>query len=619
MPVPVRVFVAANGNAFMTDIARNIAEACTIAGRDATVVSDRLPVADGSLQLVVAPHELFTLTDASVDDLRRAAVASICIGTEQPGTTWFERGLDVARLGPTALDINEEGVAALRAEGVDAHRLVLGAVPSMVAPATTRDIDVLFLGALDGRRSQALAALAPVLARHRTELRCFVNDRPVGPTTPGLVFGEAKHRLLARSKVLVNLHRKRTDAVNTYFEWARLAEAMANGCVVLTEPTTDHEPLVDGVHFITATLDELGAALDDLLGDDDRRTTIAASAAGAVSEVSSLVSSMRELLPMLDEAATRVTSDVPTGPWRVRPARPGAAPLPVFEPFLPLQRTAKRLARAEDAALRRLDAVQCLLRHGSEQHIERQETPAYAAARPEVTVAISLYDYADVVTETLDSVGASTEIAFDVVIVDDHATDASRAIVQQYLADHPDVPMLLIGKDANEGLVAARNTAFEHARAELVMVLDADNQVYPRCLRRLADTLAIDPDADAAYSILEDFGMANGLRSAVAWDVNRLCAANYIDAQAMLRRSSWERLGGYGPADDAIYGWEDWDLWLRIAERGGHAVLCPEILGRYRTQATSMVSLSNVAGGDAIAAMRARHPGLPWPSTNGPA
>ncbi len=611
---PVRVFVAADGNAFMTDVARNITEACALAGRDALLVTDRLPARDGSLQLVVAPHELFALSDAPVDELRRAAAASVCIGTEQPGTTWFERSLDAIRLGPTALDINEDGVAALRAEGVNAHRLVLGTVPSMVAPATARDIDVLFLGALDERRSQVLAALAPRLARHRSELRCFVNDRPVGIHTPGLVFGAAKHRLLARAKVLVNLHRDRGDEVSTYFEWARLTEAMANGCVVLTEPATGHEPLVDGVHFVSAPLDELGDALDRLLDDEDRRCAIASSASDAVSGPLSLASSMRELLPVLDRAA-RDTGHAPAGPWRLRPEpRHAATPLPVFEPFLPLQRAAKRLARAEDAALRRLDAAQCRLRHGSAQHIERHETPAYAAATPEVTVAVSLYDYAGVVGDALDSVVASTGIDLEIVVVDDHATDASRAVVQQYLVDHPNVPMLLLGKDANEGLVAARNTAFEHARAELVMVLDADNQLAPRCLRRLADTLAAHPDADASYSILEDFGSSTGLRSALAWDVERLCAANYVDAQAMLRRSSWERLGGYGPADDEIYGWEDWDLWLRIAERGGCAVLCPEILGRYRTQPSSMVALSNVAGGDAIAAMRARHPSLPWPA-----
>ncbi len=80
--------------------------------------------------------------------------------------------------------------------------------------------------------------------------------------------------------------------------------------------------------------------------------------------------------------------------------------------------------------------------------------------------------------------------------------DRFRARVAEFLRAHDDVPMLLIGKDANEGLARARNTGFERARGDLVMVMDADNTIYPTCLRRLADALAAHPAAGAAYAIL---------------------------------------------------------------------------------------------------------------------
>jgi glycosyltransferase involved in cell wall biosynthesis len=200
-----------------------------------------------------------------------------------------------------------------------------------------------------------------------------------------------------------------------------------------------------------------------------------------------------------------------------------------------------------------------------------------------------------------------------VVVVDDHSTDRSRTVAAEFLAAHPDVPMLLLGKDANEGLAAARNTAFANARAELVMVLDADNTILPTCLRKLADALAADVEAAGAYGILADFGARRDVRSALAWDVERLCAANYIDAQAMLRKRTWERLGGYRGDDDHVFGWEDWDLWLRLAASGGHLRAVPEILGRYRVQPGSMIALTNLGHADAIDAIRARYPSLPWP------
>jgi hypothetical protein len=103
------------------------------------------------------------------------------------------------------------------------------------------------------------------------------------------------------------------------------------------------------------------------------------------------------------------------------------------------------------------------------------------------------------------------------------------------------------------------------------------------------------------------------VRSALAWDVRRLCAANYIDAQAMWRRSALSALGGYRADDEFVYGWEDWDLWLRLADSGGHATLRTEILGRYRVRHGSMISLTNMHTADAIDAMRRRYPSLPWP------
>jgi hypothetical protein len=163
------------------------------------------------------------LFDAPTAELQRAAAASVCVCTEQPGT-WFHL-FDACRRGLTTLDINPHGVDALRAVGVDAHHLPLGAVPSIGVeqPGADRPIDVLVMAGLDDRRGALLADLAPRLVRRRTELRLFRFDRPVTPSTPGVVFGSDKYELLASAKVLVNLHRDRSmhppAGVAPHFEW----------------------------------------------------------------------------------------------------------------------------------------------------------------------------------------------------------------------------------------------------------------------------------------------------------------------------------------------------------------------------------------------------------------
>ncbi|MEP7112801.1 MAG: glycosyltransferase [Ilumatobacteraceae bacterium] len=619
----VKVFVAARGNQFMAEIAGWIAEAASVTGRSAVVIDDRLPRADGSINLVVAPHEFFELFSAPHTELDQAAAASVCINTEQPGTTWFRIAADACRRGLLTLDINDLGVDAMRAEGIAAERLCLGGVESLrtAVAVSDRQIDVLFMGGIDDRRGAALAELAPHLFRRRADIRLVGTDRPINATTPQAVFGADKHRLLSSAKLLLNIHRDRAAVESApYFEWARAIEAMANGCVVVTEPSQGYEPLVAGTHFIEAEIDEMAAAIEGLLGDESRRAAIAKQARRAMFGELALHNSLAPLLDRIEADVLPNTGSHSTS-FSLRRALADLVvrrrPIPVrfgaFRPFLPTLVTAKRLAMAENAALQRLDAASCELDHGGRQHIVRAETPAFADATPEVSVVVSLYNYADVVTDTLDSIVASEDVSFELIVVEDHATDDSRAVVQRFIDTNPAVPIVLIAKDANEGLAAARNTGFEHARAPLVMVMDADNTIYPTCLRKLADALNDTAAVDAAYSILEDFGEQQNIRSALAWDVDRLCRANYIDAQAMLRRSAWQRLGGYRADDDLVYGWEDWDLWLRLAADGGQAMLVTQILGRYRVQRDSMVALTNLANDDAIAAMRLRYPTLPWP------
>ncbi len=617
---PVKVFVSARGNRFMRDLAEMIVDAAAYERR-ASLVDDRLPAVDGSINLVVAPHEFFELFDAPRRELQRAAAASVCVGTEQPGTPWFRLTADVARRGRRTLDINSVAVDALRSEGIDARRLPIGAVPTIVAPpAPERSIDLLFLGALDDRRGRILAELAPGLVHRRAELRLFRFDRPVGEHTPGLVFGQAKYELLSRSKVLLNLHRAREADAPAYFEWVRMVEAMANGCAVVTESSVGHDPLVAGTHFVEADEMAIADTITELLDDDHQRLAIAEAGRSIVSDELALGPTLDRLLGeiehdvlpgLADHVASRTYL---SGRWTLH----GETEHPVkrlgpMMPYAELQRTSKEIALADGAMLRRIDALRSVVAHGVEMHVERITTPAYEDARPDVSVVVTLFNYADLVIETLRSIVATEDVSIEVIVVDDHSTDDGRAVVGGFFDQHANVPMVLLGKDTNEGLSRARNTGFAAARAPYVMVVDADNHLRPTTLARLRETLVQHPDAAAAYSILEDFGDERNLRSALDWDPVRLCRANYIDAQAMWRATDWWDLGGYRPDEGMVYGWEDWDLWLRLASTGGHAVLRREILGRYRVRAGSMVSLTNLAAGEAIAAIRGRYPALPWP------
>jgi glycosyltransferase involved in cell wall biosynthesis len=197
-------------------------------------------------------------------------------------------------------------------------------------------------------------------------------------------------------------------------------------------------------------------------------------------------------------------------------------------------------------------------------------------------------------------------------VVDDASTDGSLAHAVDWCERHPDVPVIVLHRGLNRGLAHARNAGVDFSRGEFVFILDADNQIYPHCLSRLVDVLDADADAVFAYGMSERFNDrgSTGLLSVGGWEPRRLRHVNYVDAMAIIRLDALRALGGYSD-DMRLYGWEDYDLWCTVAERGwrGHAVR--EILGRYRVSTDSMLgSITNLSSTDAYVALIERHPQL---------
>jgi GT2 family glycosyltransferase len=142
-------------------------------------------------------------------------------------------------------------------------------------------------------------------------------------------------------------------------------------------------------------------------------------------------------------------------------------------------------------------------------------------------------------------------------------------------------------------------------------MLDADNELRTIAMDRLLACLDADPEASFAYGIMERFSGSGteGLQSCFGWDPERLLSGNYIDAFALLRRDAFEAMGGYS-CDQRLSGWEDYDLWVRMAEAGRHGVFVPEIIARYRVDPSSMIWQTNISTIDAYAALVEHAPNL---------
>jgi GT2 family glycosyltransferase len=570
-PPAVRLLVASRGNDVMTEIARLLAQGFAQLNVPCDLAVDQQPVppSEELVQLVVAPHEYFPLFVAprmSAKEEVGAARQVHVLNVEQPGSEWFELAFRYARLSRGVFDISLDGAAELRRRGLDAVHTPLGFVPISGNPAPSADvnrpIDVVFLGHHSSRREQFFARHAGVFSAMDTRLVLTDPRSPRLGETPGYFAGVGRQRLLNATKILLNVH----SSERPYFESHRALLAMTHGCLLVTEDSRHTRPFAAGRHFVAGHLDELPSLCVQYLSDAVSRTAIAEAGRLFLRTDLAMANTCRTVL------AACSTPNRGTG----------------------------QSDATQRAAVRARLATALATRAASQPDWVASPNAAYnSATPPAVTVAVTVHNYARVVGECVASVLGTTGIrgGIELVVIDDASDDHSADVVDR-LIQPASVPALLLRKKTNTGLADARNLAFEQARGNHVFVLDADNWVYPLGLRRLHDAI-VEGRYVAAYGLIrrfdDDTDEALGLLSYYAWNVRELVRGPYIDAMALFDRNAVLKLGGYSTdlVDHGWFGWEDYDLWLRIAESGGQCTLVPSIVGAYRVHADSMISRTN--------------------------
>lgn len=588
----LRLVHASHANRFMRDILEGIAAEACFLGVEATVVDDVFSTEQDTAHVVI-PHEYFATTEPSQWPDKATLGRTIALGVEHPGTGSFEVSATQSQRCGAIIDVNRDSISELSRRGITAHPFQLGYTPQWDrwhGNEISRDIDVAYLGSTDARRDQALASFAPLLWNRNCRIYVPTPEPNPGDQTHYVV-GERKFELLARTKILINMHRLDSTAL----EWVRVIESISNGCIVVSEHSTDCAPLVPQQHFLSGHISNLGILAVGKLNDPGGLRAMRGEAYEFLRSelpmrpsVERLISLAEDLISMPRHAKKQPS--VPTPQIFVPPA-PGWQPSVSQDDFL-----AAAVRRMETQLTEQQRAISRLglgLKKSEDSDEEIYRTPSFDQLEPRISVIITCHNYASEIIEALDSVNETGNIDIEVLIYDDASTDNSVHAVSEYLHSHPHLPAKLIHGRVNKGLATARNDLITLSRGKYVFILDADNGIYPTALNRLADALESDPDASFAYCIIAAFraGKAESLVSAQSWQPSRLRRGNYIDAMAMLKREDVLAIGGYDPK---MTEWEDFHLWARMAENEMHGSFVPEILAWYRLTHHSMSMKSGI-------------------------
>lgn len=213
---------------------------------------------------------------------------------------------------------------------------------------------------------------------------------------------------------------------------------------------------------------------------------------------------------------------------------------------------------------------------------ERREEPL-------VSVIMAVYNGADHVGQTIESILGQTWKNMEIIIVDDASTDHSLEVIRSY----QDTRIKVIACEKNRNVAYSGNLGFKAARGKYVALIGHDDlwkpdklekqilflEEHPSChvcftrMDVIDETLAICKDS-AYYRVLAETD-----QTAKAWIRKLLTTGNCFCAPSVCIRK--EVLDNVGYYRYALLQLQDHDLWLRLLLKG-EVYIYPERLTCYR-------------------------------------
>jgi glycosyltransferase involved in cell wall biosynthesis len=185
---------------------------------------------------------------------------------------------------------------------------------------------------------------------------------------------------------------------------------------------------------------------------------------------------------------------------------------------------------------------------------------------PVVSVVMSVYNGEQFLQQAVESILVQTLRDFEFIIINDGSTDCTGEILERF-TDERIVRM----NQAHAGLTSTLNRGLSAARGDYIARIDADDMAQPERLEKQLAFLRNNPDIILVGSNCYNIDRNGTILSTTEFPCDsahikwRLLFHNCIPhSSVMFHKEVIMKLGGY---DNAITCAQDYDLWLRVAEK----------------------------------------------------
>jgi glycosyltransferase involved in cell wall biosynthesis len=202
---------------------------------------------------------------------------------------------------------------------------------------------------------------------------------------------------------------------------------------------------------------------------------------------------------------------------------------------------------------------------------------------PFFSVVIPLYNKAQHIRQTIDSVLQQTFTDFELLVVDDGSTDQSVNVV----ASIQDNRLHLL-QQPNKGVSDARNLGIKKAEAAYIALLDADDFWHPNYLQTQFESISQFP-SDQVFSVAMEmqykkrlFSLDNSVDKLAVQQVDYFEASQshtvLSSSSAVIHKSVFEKVGYF---DTTLQSGQDTEMWTRIG-LAFKIVFNPRLCARYQ-------------------------------------
>lgn len=182
-----------------------------------------------------------------------------------------------------------------------------------------------------------------------------------------------------------------------------------------------------------------------------------------------------------------------------------------------------------------------------------------------ISIVIPVYNRAEMVKTTLDSVVRQTHRPIQLVLVDNNSTDDTYKVLQGFKQEYESQDFAVeVLRESISGACAARNAGGKVAKSEWIMFFDSDDTMDSCLVEKYVAKIKEQPKADIITTNVDM--VKDGKHFSVNFAkqdfmVNHIFHSCLSTQRYIARKSLIEAVGGW---NNDVKCWNDWELGIRL-------------------------------------------------------